>query len=191
MAYATVAELREYLDITGTGDDDLLLLMLDAVTAAIDRYTLRTFAATADTTRTFDAYADSDGRTLMLDEDLCAITTITNGDNVAVGATQYTTEPRNRTPYYAIKLKLSAGKIWETDNNGDAEDAISITGKWAYSLTPPYDIQQACLQWGAYLYRQKDSQVFDVTATPETGTMTIPKGIPATVKKLLDPLRRL
>ena len=42
----------------------------------------------------------------------------------------------------------------------------------------------------SYFYRQKDAQVFDVTATPELGTITVPAGIPADVRILLDPYRR-
>ena len=49
-------------------------------------------------------------------------------------------------------------------------DAISITGRWAWSLTAPPDIAQACARLAAFLYKQRDAQLFDVTAI-EAGTV--------------------
>ncbi len=185
MSYATVAQVKTYLGITGATDDALIADLLATATQAIDTKTLRTFAAQVNTTRTFDACQDVDGDTLYLDRDLCEINTITNGDGTTVLATQYATSPRNDPPFYAIRLKSSYSLSWEADNNGNDEDAISISGKWGYSQTPPADIEQACLRLASYYYRQKDSQVFDVTATPELGQITIPQGIPADVVQLI------
>ena len=36
-----------------------------------------------------------------------------------------------------------------------------------------------------FKYRQKDAQVFDVTAVPDAGVITVPQGIPADVKRIL------
>lgn len=191
MAYATLAQVKAELGITATTDDTLFNDLIPEAKAAIDLDTGRTFEAAADSTRYFDADRDvcDDRRTLWLRDDLCAITTVTNGDSVAVSSTERVTEPRNTTPYYAIKLLSSSGKTWTYTD--DAENAITIVGRWAYSTTPPAAITRACVRLVAYWYRLKDSQVFDVTADPESGQIIIPKGLPADVKRILDPYRRL
>lgn len=184
MAYVTTAELREYLGAKEATDDVLLGKLLTRAQKVIESKLDRVFEASSNTTRYFDAVEDVDGDTLYLDEDLCEIESITNGDGVAVTSDQYVTEPRNDTPWYAIKLKGSSSVVWTYTD--DPENAISISGKWAYSATPPAGIVHATLRLAAYYYKQRDAQVFDVTAMPETGEMIIPKGIPADVREILE-----
>ena len=188
MAYVTAALVRAYLGTTSTGDDTLIAALCTRAQAAIDRYCNRTFEAAADSTRYFDAIGPHiDGPTLYLDRDLCAITTVTNGDGVAVGSTQYVTLPRNDTPYHGLRIKTSAGKVWTYST--DWEKAIAITGKWAYSATAPDDIVQAAVRLAAFYYRQKDAALQDVTAI-EAGVVVQPVAIPMDVQALLRPYKR-
>lgn len=189
MAYTTADDLRSYLGITDTGDDVLLTSLIASAQEMVDSYCGRTFEAAADTTRTFDAYNDVDGATLYLDEDLFSITTVTNGDGVAVSSSEYTTEPRNRAPYYAIRLLPSAGKNWEAQADGDNQDAISVAGRWAWSLTPPADVVQATRRLAAWLYRQRDNADMDRAVVAGTATI-LPSAIPADVMTFLNPRRR-
>ena len=189
MAYTTVTAVKSYLGETGEGDDDLLIVLVASAQAWVDAHTSRTFEASADSTRYLDCSSPTvDGRRLRLDKDLCAITSITNGDGVAVASADYVTEPRNETPYYAIILKASKGLYWTYTD--DVENAITIVGKWAYSTTAPSGVAQATLRLAAYMYRQKDAQVFDVTAMPEAGVITVPQGMPKDVKLMLQPYVR-
>lgn len=189
MAYALKAAVKTYLGITGSTDDDLMDDLLDRATAVIDSYTGRTFAASSDAERTFDAVGKHvTARALYLDRDLCSITTITNGDGVEVASGEYVTVPANDTPYYAIRIKGSAGKVWTYAT--DWEGAIVIDGKWGYSTTPPDDIVQACIRLAAFMYRQRDAQMMDVTAI-EAGVVLQPQGIPADVRQILAPYRRV
>lgn len=190
MAYCTVGELRAYLGAQSTADDALLSALIDRAQAMIDRYTGRRFEASTDTVRYFDSLRDVRGRVLCFDKDICAITTITNGDGATIASTQYVTAPRNDTPYYAIQLLYSADVSWEGQADGDNENAIAVTGKWAYSATAPADVKQACIRWAAYLYRQKDAQVFDTTAMPAEGVIIAPAGVPVDVKAILEPYRK-
>ena len=193
MAYATASDVKTYLGIGTTADDALIATCVTRAQAGIENYTHRKFEASADTVHYFSVGVDTDGRTLYLDDDLCAITSVvTNADNAApttLLATEYTTEPRNQTPYHIIRLLGSSTHGWTYTT--DHENGIEVTGKWAYSTTPPGDVVQACVRWAAYMYRQKDAQVFDVTAQPDMGVITIPQGIPADVKMLLEPYRRV
>ena len=188
MAYVELLDLKTYLGVTEDDDDALLVSLIDRAQAIFDGQTNRTFEATADTTRRFDAIADVDGATLLLDRDLCSITTITNGDSTTVSDDDYVTEPRNTAPYYAITLKASSGLCWTYVD--DPENAITISGKWAYSSSAPYDIVDATIRLAVYLYRIKDANTWDVVAAPEYGTLTIPGGMPRDVRLLLAPYVR-
>lgn len=195
MAYTTAAALKAYLGIDGAGDDALLATLIAGAQAVIDRYTGRTFEAAADSTRTLCVGKDSKGRMLYLDGDLAAITSVaTNADNGSGGTaltvnTDYRTLPRNSTPYYALQLTAMTAYTWTY--TADPEDGVAIVGKWAYSETAPDDIVQATLRLASYMYRQKDAQVFDVTAMAQSGMMMLPSGIPKDVRDMLRPYRRM
>ena len=95
--------------------------------------------------------------------------------------------PRNRTPKYGIRLKVDSTYSWEFDT----DYWVSVAGTWGYSTTAPYDIVQATIRLVAYYYAQKDAQVFDVTAVPEAGVITVPQGMPRDVERMLQPYMRM
>lgn len=187
MAYTTNTDLKTYLGITGSGDDTLLTTLIGRAQVAVDRYCNRTFEASANTTRYFDAIGRHvSGPYLYLDRDLCAINSVTNGDGATV--TAYVTLPASDTPYYALKLKTTSGVLWTYTT--DWEGAIAINGKWAYSTTAPADIVQATTRLAAFYYRQKDSPLQDVTAI-EAGVVIKPLAFPDDVRGILAPYRRI
>lgn len=157
MAYITRAAVKTYLGATQTGDDALLDSLILAAQAFIEGPdgAQRVYEAAADTTRYFDAISDVSGRTLYLDRDCCQITTVANGDGGAIPSSEYVTEPRNSTPFYAITLKAASAYVWQWSNS--PENSIAITGRWAYSVTAPERVQQWMRELVAYLYRRKDS----------------------------------
>jgi hypothetical protein len=189
MAYATVGEFKEYAGNSTITDDSLIYALLNSATAMIDSYTRRTFEATEDSVRYVgDEFID--GRTLYIRPagDICEITSIVNSDGQTIASSDYVTLPRNDTPFYALRLKLNTAARWAyttTDN------AVTITGRWAYSITPPVDIAHATIRLAVYLYRQKDSGVFDVVMLPGSGEMVVPQGMPVDVRMVLDQYRRL
>ena len=189
MAYTTSALLKTYLGATTSNDDTLLTALIARAQAIVDAHCRRTFEASANTERTFDAVRDVKALLLYLDADLCEINSITNGDAVTVTSGQYTTEPRNQTPYHAIRLLSSASVSWTYTT--DPEDAITITGKWAYSTAAPDDIVHATLRLAAYLYRQRDNAA-DLDRAVIAGNATIlPAQLPSDIKTILAPYRRL
>jgi len=189
MAYTTLADVKSYLGIptATTADDTLITALIGRAQAIIDRYCDRTFEASADTTRYFTVGVDTDGGTVYLDNDLAAITSVTNGDGTTVLATQYVTLG---TPFDAIKLLGSAGLFWTLTDDGDAENAIAIVGKWAYSTTAPADVVAACVRLSAYLYRQKDNAGDLDRAVIAGNTTILPAEIPADIRLILRPLRK-
>lgn len=190
MAYCTTANVKAYLGISGSGDDTLIDSLVIRAQQVIDTYCNRTFEAAENSNRYFDAYADVESKTLYLDADLCSINSITNGDGVTVTTSEYVTEPRNDAPFYAITLKPSSAKSWEPNSDGDSENAITISGKWAWSAAAPADIVQACVRLTAFMYRQKDAQMTDVQVL-DGGVSVTPLAIPNDVKAILTPYRRL
>ena len=103
-----------------------------------------------------------------------------DGDGNEIASSDYVLLPRNGPRYYTILLVRGE---WTQADNGDV---ATVTGAWGYSTTPPADIVHACIRLAAFLYRQKDAQVFDVTAFPEAGVITLPRGMPADVRATLD-----
>lgn len=188
-AYASLEDLKEYLGIaTATRDEDVLLSdLLDRATKAIDNYTGRVFWPATET-RYYESGAVED-RVLYLDRDLVSVTTLTNGDSdsTSISSSDYWLLPRNDgPPYYGIRLKSSVSTTWEFD----VDYWVSVAGTWGWSSTPPLDIEQACIRWASYMFRQKDASVFDTTAIPDQGVILSPQGIPRDVRLMLDPYVR-
>lgn len=191
MAYIVLSDLRQYLGVDETSDDALIQESIQAAQTYIESQTNRSFEATTET-RYYERSALNgwNSRLLdLLDDDLLTVTTLTNGDSSAtvIAAANYWLTPRNEgPPYSGVLLKTDISDYWQWDT----DYWVSIAGTWGYSTTAPGDIKQACLVLAAYLFRQKDSQVFDVTAIPEAGVITIPAGIPSTVTKVIERYKR-
>ena len=184
MAYSTIADITAYLGIDeSTADDGLLLQLLTRAQAAIDSMCNRTFEVSADTVRYYDWRAVN-GYMLHLDADLCAITSVVNGDGVTIAGTEYTTEPRNVTPWHALRMRSASIHAWD-GVTGD----IAVTGKWAYSTTAPADVAHATVRLVAWMYRQKDNTGNDAPVI--AGDITIlPSRIPSDVESMLAPYVR-
>jgi hypothetical protein len=129
--YCTLADVKNYLSIptATTTDDDLLDRVIAAAHQRINDYTKRRFEAVSDSVRYYDAIEDTEGRTLELGYDISHITAITNQNGQAVAATEYTTDPRNTTPWRRIRLLSSGSTTWGFTTA--PEDAITVTGRWA------------------------------------------------------------
>lgn len=188
--YVDLATLKRYAGISGSGDDTLLGELITRAQSMVDDYCLRTFEASTNTTRYFNAQTDvSSNQMLMLDRDLCSINSITNGDSATVTTDQYTTMPRNDTPYYAIRILNSSGIVWTWDD--DPDGAIAISGKWAYSASAPTTIVAATVRLAHYLWLSKDNAA-DLNRAVVVGNATLlPNELPKDIKQMLAPYRRI
>jgi hypothetical protein len=213
MAYTTLAKVKGYLKIPSgeVSDDALLTDFATQAQSVIESMTERKFEASSDTTRKFDAvryqdYVDItqvaynryydyyDQRVLWFNRyDCCQITTVTNGDNTVVDSSKYVTLPinavANGNPFFAIRLKMNSSVVWTWDDSPDA--AISVTGRWAYSITAPTDIAYATMVLAAEMYRKKDNSI-DANRTIVTRDGIISKvSFPEDVMAIIDQYRRL
>jgi hypothetical protein len=189
MAYTTLADLKEYLGIDEEADDDdsLLEALIGRAQAYIETDTKCLFEPVEET-RLFNTPMVS--RLLILDKTLLTVTEILNGDGEVISEDDIILYPPNETAKWAIKLKDSSHTVTWKLKDGYAEQAISVEGGWGDFAEPPEDIVHGCTRLAAFYYRQKDAQVFDTTAMPEAGVITIPQGIPKDVKMILDKYRK-
>lgn len=196
MAYISTTDLRLYIGATSTSDDAQIS---DAATAAqkfIETYTNRIFECPADTTRKYNALdfryggnVDAMNNTLMLDYDLCQLTTIVNGNGQTVPNDVIVLLPTNYTPSYAIKIQMNTSYIWTY--TGTPDIAIQITGRFAYSITPPYDIVRACLRIGKALYESREGNPESQRVIISSDGVSLPaKEMPSIVYELLEPYRK-
>jgi hypothetical protein len=184
--YATIAQLQTHLAMPGTLPDDItanLNMALTNASAVIDDQTHRHFEATVDTTRYHDIADDVEGARLWLNGDLATLTGVVNGDGVMVALTDIKPEPAYTTPYFALTLKNNSGLAW----NYSEGEGVAVTGRWAYSVTPPDPIVQATLRLASWFYRQP-SNALDLDRAVIVGNTTIaPSAIPADVFVILRP----
>ncbi len=205
MAYITTAELKSYLGITSSSDDTELAHIPDRVTAAIDSYCHRHFepesahGPAASHTHKFTPLLDWEGgdlmdeQTLLLRHDLCELTSITNGNGVAISLSDVVLLPPNAVPErpaYAIRIKTGATVRWTY--SGSPEQSVSVAGKWSYSTDVPDDVKAAALRWGAHLYRLRTgatSVPADITVSAD-GVTSVSNRIPSDVAQMLKPYIR-
>jgi hypothetical protein len=132
--YATLSEFKNYwLDRGGDSsisprDDGVIEDLLEAASRLLDSKTGRYFYPRVEAR----VYDEPEGRTININADLQAVISFTNGDGVAISASEYNLLPRNNTPKYALQLKQNSTIIWEPDSNGDYEGVIMLTGIYAY-----------------------------------------------------------
>ena len=188
MAYTTNTAVKEYLKTTASTDDTLLTTLIARAQAIIDAICNRTFEASANTVRYFDAELDVYGRTLRFFRDgvgkeLASINSVTNGDSAVLTSSHYVTEPAD-APYYGLTLFRLGTVDWTYTTN--PENAIAISGKWAYSESAPADIVHATVRLAAWLYKQKDSAAdLDRPVVSPEGVLMTPINLPNDVKAML------
>ena len=140
--YATLAEAKAYLKITSVDatDDTVLESLVEHSSRLIDAETRRTFYA-----RTETHYYDvpSGGSLYIDDDDLLTVTSLTNGDGVAIVAASYKLYPLNSSPKWEIRLLPSSNVYWAWSTAGDISAAITLVGTWGYAATAPADIHGA------------------------------------------------
>lgn len=192
MSYVNIIELKEYLGISGDSDNAILDRCKDAAQQGIDNYCKRTFESSTGSRvyREDDLWDLPDvggsGNVLWLRDDCINVDALLNADADAteIPSTGYWLEPRNSSgrgrPYHWIRLRTAESWVFGTDGE------IEVQGTWGFSTAPDATIKELTLEYAAYLYRLKDSQVFDTVASPDLGIITVPQGMPRHVKTALD-----
>lgn len=194
--YADINDIKidqEIVDSTGepvasTKDDNLIWQLIHESSREIDSFCSRHFYGVVET-RYFDALESVDGQTLLLDEDLAAVGTITLGTGDTLDSSDYVLLPYNSTPKHQIRLKASSSEWWSY--NDDPEGAISVSGTWGYTAgtTPPDAIKRACISLVRWRYRQRQAP-FEQAGMGDLGTYTVASGMPEDIQRMLLAFRR-
>jgi hypothetical protein len=184
--YCTVAELRRYIAPNTQADynDDVIIgAIIEAASRYIDGQTGRTFYARSET----HYYDVPDDDTLWIyDDELLTITSLTNGNAALILVASYNLFPKNKPPYYAIKLKTTSGVYWEPTTVGEYEGAITLVGTFGYSATAPADIKSACMQIASSLYKRRFGENTTGTATiTGAGVVVMPTDVPTTAQGII------
>ena len=165
VAYATVEELRQVMDIPpGQEQNDVdLQRAVDAATGWIDWFTGRTFGLSlVDTVRTFTA-ATADVVPLL---DLVSTAPVVEADSEGdrTFATTLTPDQYQLTP--TAGPPFSALRAWPYPPEGtDAVvfsegELVRITGQWGYVDARgrlPANVNEACLLLGARWYKRREA----------------------------------
>lgn len=117
-------------------DDVFIERLIERCSREFDGDTGRWFYS-SEQTRYFDL---PKGRSLKVDAPLLGVTTITNGDDTTIEATEYRLFPLNGINHDEIRLTQSTGVVWQMGSGGDTEGVITVRGQWGYvdrSATDP------------------------------------------------------
>lgn len=125
--YATLTGLRRVLALssTQTDDDELLLSLLQTASRLIDGYTGRQFFP-VQATRT---YTVQNPATLLLDADLLALSSLTNGDGTTIPTAAVHVEPSGMAVASSLVLDRTQSAF---THDGDPVAALSVAGTWGY-----------------------------------------------------------
>lgn len=184
-SYATVAQLKARLDITGTADDAVLAEVLEAASRQVDGWCGRPFASgTATRVLTADAWD-----MLILPDDLHTITSIAvdrDGDRDYETAWALTDVDLQPYPGPYSVLRPTLGMAFPTHRYG-----VQITGEWGFGpeASIPAPIREATLLQAARLFKRKDAP-FGVTGSAEHGQLQTISRVDPDVKELLAPFVR-
>lgn len=197
--YATLSEVKAWLKITSTdaADDAVLEDAVEQASRAIDLCAGRQFFASTET-RYFDVPS---GRRLELDKPLLSVTTLTNGNAVAIASTEYNLWPKNGVRHWAIIMRQTSSIIWQPTSGGDTESAITLVGSWGDVSRVATDSEsvmlietshKACLHAVSDAYHKRFGEnVGGVAAITGAGVVITPQGLPQDVRDMILPLRRM
>lgn len=202
MAYATLAELRDWVGITrpeDTADDDKLELALDVATALIDNYTGRYFDIDAAVvTRT---YTPQDRWTVDIPTGIATATGLvvaTDDNDDGTYETIWSASDYRLGPADADDLGRPWTRLYATgtrtfpvvDYGRRKWPSVQITAKGGWPAVPA-EVKQACLIQAAFIWGRKDAR-FGVAGSPEFGNeLRVETALDRTAQVLLKAYRQM
>jgi hypothetical protein len=127
------ASLEEFLgqieaDSSKPVDDVYIERLLERCSREWDGDTQSWFYAHTQTRR----YDLPRGRALCLDAPLLSVSSLTNGDGLAIASTEYNLTPYNGPHHTAVELLGSSNTSWQPGVSGDTRGVVYVAGSWGY-----------------------------------------------------------
>ena len=181
--YCSIERVKLRLDITSTSYDVLLNELIGSASRWVDRYCRLPEDGFAQGSTASRYYSEEDvsGQTLHLDMPLLTLSSITNGNGVAVTSGQYRLLPRNDAPYWRVLLLTGYAWQWSTDGE------IEVAGVWGYSTAVPSPVQEATAMLAGWTFKRYQAALQDATVNVELGEISYSEAIPKQVRALLQP----
>jgi len=201
MAYATLTDLKSWMNIDDSVDDATLTLALTNAQAAIDRYTERTFVLSSDhsaTARTFgtrvpgavwvDDIGDTSGLIVKIDDNDNGVfeTTLTLSTDYVLDPPVGQYQAGGRWPATRI---LTIGSTLLPTYSESNRRRVEVTAKWGWPAVPS-EIQLATLYLAADLFRRRDAPFGVLGWGSEMGISRIGSNPFKAVAGLLEPYRK-
>jgi hypothetical protein len=169
--YATLAELKAALGVTGTADDATFAIALAGASRLIDEQCGRTFGLGVSETRTFIAYSGTPILRIGDVVSVSAVATVASEVTTALESTAYRLGPADRRtgwPYDHLVLTGGGTPVWWSS----LPTTVQVTGVWGWSAVPE-DVKLACIQMAARWYRAAQAGFERITDIPGTGRIEI------------------
>jgi hypothetical protein len=125
--YATLAQIRAYLNVTDTADDTKLQSYLAWASRRIDKHCHGRRFYPRIATLEFDYQRDP--QNIYVNEDLLAVTTLTI-DDTSIAAADYKLYPLNKYPKHRIALLLNQSNVFTYSSTPQA--TVDVAGTWGY-----------------------------------------------------------
>lgn len=190
-SYCSVADIKLAMpDVTwGSGYDATLTAIAERASRMIDLLTGRednAYAATVGVRR----YTALNSATVRTDEmaDLPTRVEIWDGQWSDIANTDYYVEPINETPYNFLVLDTLNGAMSAFPSY---PNAVRVTAKFGYSVTPPTPILQATLTQTVRWLKRGQHGYQDTGAVAELGQLMYVQALDPDVAAVLDNFRRL
>ncbi|HHT9153891.1 MAG TPA: head-tail connector protein [Candidatus Hypogeohydataceae bacterium YC40] len=170
MTLTTLAAVKEYLGLAGTGEDSLLNRLMDWATNFIHSYCGRIFLQ-----GNYDEYYDGDGTDSLLSHQFPIVSVNSlEVDGVIQDSTSFVV-------YAQIGLiRLNCGIFSKGKNN----TRLQYTAGYAFS---PKDLEQACIELVAMKYYDRGRERLGVEKKDSTSFAAQP---PQEIKQVLDLYKR-
>lgn len=175
-----IDRVKRYLSLESLPADDILIEeCIDRAETHLEEWTGRWFKRRKDTRR-YDCPTNGED-TLILDFDMLKTIKVGNGDGTIIPAADMRYLPANLMPKFAIRLVGDSAWTW----SDTPVQAIGVRAYWGFTSEPDHYTIQAAIRLAVFLYKQKDSQVFDTTTFVDGGVIVVPQGIPKYVADFL------
>jgi hypothetical protein len=190
MTIVSLAEVKTYLGLVGTGDDQLISSCIVQAEARLERDTGRTFAYSSNVSRTYS----TDGQASLVIRDVPAYgsntRTVTLGGVTLTEGTGYWLLPDRRNPDVSVTIQLrfydttragwyKADPQWWDKNldtlyaHGGTPNDLVISGTEGHALPVPGDVVGMEKVMAALLYWQAKSGASGTVNTPTGETIDL------------------